>query len=660
MDIIIWDSQPDMLFDPEDQFTLILSQELFDQFKDFEKAARIFILAELDWHPNMKMHSFHGFELLKQLRIDGIRVPIIMCSILERSYFLDLGQSPYGFLNLPHSNAFIQIPAEESILKTADSFPLKLVSTQQLEDAVSHFADPHGMLNEIIHDLKNKIQQDPQAALDQALVNLRKLIPSNNLPAFDHLAANFREAIEQEPRSLSKLVTQKKLDFVALLNNSPRQFAAVEKILEWQILFIDDNPNQRETVQKNFRDRGIQCITAGTGEEAIQILEMDYRGELPIEGYPDQFHPQNSITVVICDLRFINEANEWHPMQGYDIIDHIYYKLSNFVCFYMLTSKDGSVSENAAKPRRIQVKWLPKGDVLYSGSENGFNRFFNQVKLDGTNMLRTICSFPKANYWATSTWKGKLNYHLQTYYRQFRLSDNYSEKDNWISDCAEQYIFEAELVKEEMHRNKTKVDELDFSFQFMAGIKNNAKDPDSMEKFYVKLIGRRIAIGLYFKQWEEGEISDILKYQEFRDHEVDRQLLTNYLALATKLSKIIPGQILVEERNWVEQSLGVSLDPIDRNFFDQLKRTLELVQEVLYKNGCADDFVERSIFIGNREMAHTLIKEAAELTKEYRSWSFFQAQMGHILDDKNGHFKDAIRRNGIHSLFQEISRNRIP
>ena len=143
-----------------------------------------------------------------------------------------------------------------------------------------------------------------------------------------------------------------------------------------------------------------------------------------------------------------------------------------------------------------------------------------------------------------------------------------------------------------------------------------------MDIFYIKLIGRRIAIGLHLKGRDLGDISDVLKYQQLRKGDIDKLMFSTYLALSTKLSQEIPN-LLVEERNWIEQELGINIhNTTDRNAHRILKEYLSKLHDNLRKAGCPDDFVDEKLLIASNESAQHHLRTAMKLATKYHIYDF--------------------------------------
>lgn len=649
MDVIIWDSPAKLQFyNAEENHHFLNTASEFKAFDKFEAADRIFILAELKWPENVSNQSFYGFELLKKLRLKKITCPIVMCSFLPKDYFLNHSKTIFNLLKLPASHPFVRLP-QKDLLHYEFEYPLNEISTEQLEDALHHFLNPVGTLDEILHNLKDKINYDSKAAAAEAFDDIRQIVPKVQYATLDTIKSQFFSDIDKKPKSLSRLVSNYKTTLRNLFPKSQDNIFISKEISAWGALLVDDNPRQRELIKNLLSDRGIQCFTTGSGEEAFALLRKDIRGELESDsGLP---FPKNFITVLICDLRLEDDKQNWQPLQGYDILRQVHEQEENYLSFFVLTSKRKAILNNVSKLSRMQIKWYSKEMILHTGNESAFNTFATQIKEDGTAMLDTICSFPRATSW-TQPWKNKIEKPYIDFYRVFRLAPDYYVKEQWIANCAVSFIEEAELVRDTRIKHIDKVSNQNFPTVFMSGIKGNPSDHGNMDKFYIKLIGRRIAIGLYLKGWKKEDISDILKFKELKSNSADRQLFSAYLALSTKIEDEIPTYLLVEERKWVETYLGFTLEPRNKSLFYILKKLLEEVSVKLYENNCPAEFADSEIIINNSDSAHTLLSQAYYLSKEFGTIRLLESKMEVLLE--NDTLQPSIRNNGIDTLWKVL------
>jgi len=332
-------------------------------------------------------------------------------------------------------------------------------------------------------------------------------------------------------------------------------------------------------------------------------------------------------------------------MQGYDIIDYIYKRLNNFVSFVILSAKSTELEELQDKLGYIKWRAFNKENILATENNKGFRLLADHIQQEGEDIAKLLTSFPDAKAW-TTPWKGKINISYQELYRAFRLKADYLPKEHWITNCANEFMVEADQVKDPIFKRKLKIDlSLNFSLKFKAGIPDETPTNENLNRFYVKLIGRRIAIGLFAKGWDIRDISNILKYQELNDEAIDRQLFSSYLALSTDLEKIIPNRLLVEERNWMETHTGYSMHPDDRRFYAALRELLEEFQQELYDANCLHEFVEETILIGNKKAAIDVFL----LSKQLCIQSELEQKFNDIFNAffNNDLYRNAARRNDL-------------
>lgn len=651
MKIAIWDNHFDkeFLFRDPKNWLFIEDRSAFDNFQDFKQASVIYLASELKWETDSSYTAFYGFELLIELRRSRILCPIFMCSYLPKNYFLNLGKVPYGLLFLKYSHPFIQLPQLLPVKEYAHD--VHFISERRLEDGLAHYSDQHGALNEIFHYLKNHIVNDPAHGIDYAFSNLEKIINRDKWDELRAIRIKMEEALKEHPKSPPRLVTQYKAEIKRLL---PKSSIPEEEEMEkepWLVLFIDDLIYHRKKIQALFMEVGITCITAESGAEAIKKLERDHKGKLESSN-KKRFYPPNSICVVISDYRFETEEGDWFPMQGYDIVTHIVQKLPNFLSLFMLTTKSSVVNTSKYNIPSINIKWYAKEDVLDTGSNNGFNVFCSQIRAEGRNIYSALHQYPKASVW-TKPWNKKIDVPLQLFYRFHRLSKEYYLKEKWIGLSAKDFIEKAEMVKDkQLFKRYTKIKDVGFSLKFKTGIKTPPPSPKDMDSFYIKLIGRRIALGLYLMDWSIDEISDILRYQELKDESPDRQLLSSYLALSLDFEDVIPDQLLIEEKLWLEDELKIALDSADRTFYEQLKIVLDDIIDKLRELG-ADDPLLEGLNIANSIQLERELKKMSILCNEYGLYTFFIEKL-HAFGKYEKDFSNPFKQNNYSSILKNI------
>lgn len=606
----------------------------------------IFILAELQWAPEDRATSYRGFEVVKEIRyVKQWLNPIVICSTTgDKPFFLKQAGAQFKVLNLPHSHYFLEFPLEYTAIAELIGFdsPLKALTPNQLKDIVYHTFSARGLMDEELHKLKDQITTRGNDAITEAFNNIRHLIRINTEFSLDKLKAEMHEQLSLHPDRALGLVTEFKPKIVSLLPQADQEtFIKIQ--VPWQILFIDDNEYFRELLKDKLGQCGLTCITAGSGEEAFQLLAMDAKGRIP-RTYGTDYWPAHSITVLISDLRLHSPGTEeWQALQGYDIIEQVFENHSHFLSFFMLTGKKTGIYQEYAQSK-VRIQWFAKEDVLPPVvSVSVFNSFARQIEKAGNNIEKILCSIPTASTW-NNPYPGKLKYPLKNYYRYHRLTTDYYEQENWINAAASSYV-------DEVLQDKAKPQK----YQFQAGQAEGPEFPGEMEKFRDKLIGRRIALALHIKGFSSEEIQEAMRGNIAPDN--GRQFFSTYLALSTNLDNLIPEGLLVEEKFFLEYFMGFPLNqgasPFLKDLSQQLNKiNIDFVQKYQLKKGS-------SILIGNYEQVEEAILKVSGLTEQLS----FNADRKNLMDRlkkvlneflQKAKYFNAIRACALHSIYYKI------
>lgn len=590
----------------EPEITLLENEkDLFDEkmnLKDPRKCKEydaVFILAELTWW-DYPYTAFAGFSITMKLRKSDISSPVFLISNMDRNELLMQKNPAFKILNIP-GHYFIQIKNDG--IKVDKNWKFKRLSGHLLEDLNFYFNSSTGLVTESIHHIKNKILKlygQREALIDEKHINreikyeihdILKLIPQKAQREFE---AHVNEMVSRLIQHENKLVA------VEIFKNSVLQslnkaysdsLPSLDRVMEWQVLFVEDDEHVRALVKEMFKEHGIRCITAAGSGEAMEILHADQLGELKNkQGY---FHPQNSITVLISDVRLIQSSGQWDEFQGYDLVEEIYLNFSNMLSFFLLTNKTSSMKLGFNRPRVHQEYWYSKEVLFNPGS---FNLFVQRIIEEGNRIYQSLLSSPKGTYWhkAYITSKDvKIAFPLKEYYRRYRLSALYRETELRICQTAVEFVEKVHAEKME-HGNIDRIDK----FELRSSLPNLPHEFDeTMNKFVEKLIGRRIVIGLWLcnlrnedydkdtdyldsdslliqpEHWSIEEIAFLLGKgylpsslgEDIGENagkvveSVIKSVINTHLAFSKHLNKDIPENLLVEEKQWIENNLGVHI-----------------------------------------------------------------------------------------------------
>lgn len=622
---------------------------------DLYSASALVIFAELNWDGKLKS-QFYGIDVLRKLRAERrIKLPVLFCSFLPETYFYSHQKTYFELLRTP-GHTFIQLPF--SLKKTdIEKLLLSHLDDETLEDIVESFCDVEGLLNEKIHQLKNKVilTQVEQSLSPQEIEQKLNSVVKDSFTAIATLLSDTESVEEIKQRLLNaikdKVISNKQYDraveiigqftgeLLSLLPSKPP--SQVQKLPEkpkWQVLFVDDEEHIRKRVQKEFEQRNINCITASNAEEVFQLLQEDEK--------------TNWITVLIVDYRLQTLDGKWQEKQGYTIIKDIYLEKPNFISFFALTAAHRKALLRIQKNFQMKVFTYSKEDVL--SSTGAFNMFSEKVKEEAEKMFDVVCSQPTLTAWHKQSTKNQVP--LKNYYRAHRLALDYESAEKDISKQAKEYV---DRIVEAYEKNDSEPQEHNYDFQ--ANLTCKTMDKEMLEKFRIRLIGRRIAIGLYviigfnrkgiFFAMRKNPVLDINKIpikNRPQDKSIDALLNT---ALALSIEDDIPEHLLVEEIAWLKNTMNIDLDKTNRIAYDLLEDGLELFKEKLFTNSNVPNTYKKSqINVTNFKTAETSLQDAFEIANKNRCTELLKNCLRDCLKESNKSEQIAMRVSGIENL----------
>ncbi|MEO1413325.1 MAG: hypothetical protein AAFW73_25820 [Bacteroidota bacterium] len=615
----------------------------------------IYLSEKLDWWTAAVPSS--GFAMVRELRERRFRSAIRVVAFEPRSFFEAKHDPLYQILRAPGHTLIspYDIPTDLQRLEE-NHFQL---SDQGLLDIKYYFYHPIGRVEEIFHNLKNLMYTASVAEIrERALAYFEEVIVE--LPEYradlQMLFGNFPERLRGQREQDLLLVEQTKIEVLRIIGATEGELIHVGERPPWLVLFVDDDAAIRQEMQDNFTRANIVCLTAPNAEQAFDLLRRDYQQELR---HPEDGRPlaANSITVLLTDLRFYREGSrDWQTYQGYDLINEVWEKFSNFLSFFLVTSKKGAILKSVRERRKVNITAFSKSQILQS--EADFNRFLDKVREEGESIYEAIHNRPVKGYWNT-TWKNKVNYPYGRFYRYHRMSSDYLEKEREIDEAALYFIEAAELVKDKRLPNFREIRDLPFKPQFMTEMKEAPHaSPKAMEKFYTKLIGRRIALGLFARGWDINDIASVLKDQKLESNFSNtKQLFNSYLSLSRQLEKDLEKNLLVEEMRWLEAHFNCSPHDPNRHIFQELTRLLNAFGGEYRHSEVRghEDLFERPeeqplrsrlevirYFGGLAQLAHPHLQRRTEMHRGLRNFC------------ENEHFQASLKRLRLYDFFQGV------
>ena len=527
--------------------------------QSLEPEELIIILAELKWG-DYQYTDFEGFSILKQLRVvQKRRNPVAMISLLPKEWFLHSNQNTsFQALRTP-GHHFHQLPIDWEQLFQLQPDGLHPSILQDINDSYFRL---EGVIDEEIHDLKNKVLKNTKAydnktmllkeilkEVHTALENIRAALHlSNNDDTFNKISTRLRQDLEQE------ILVKENYDYTINCIQSyvgeikrllpPDENAPIDALAgqkpPWKILFVDDDIDITRRVQELFADREMTSITANNATEVFNILRDD---------------KDNHITVLICDYRMLNEDRSWQDLQGYNILEKVFLEFPNQLALFSLTSFNKRTLLRIQKLHNMQVWSYSKDNVIGNHqSINGFNDFAEKIIEEGNKVFEWKRSQPKASSW-TKGYIKKFDRPLKDYYRLHFLSKD-REAADWKIGALAKLFFEHIANLKHKKQSPITVDILPIQ-EGIGKEKKPITEEAKLLKFRDKLTGRRIAIALKeLLEMDKFEIFTAIKegiYSKRMPEETDNninQFFSTYLALY--LEKDIPNNLLPEEKSWLE------------------------------------------------------------------------------------------------------------
>ena len=536
---------------PEES-TLIPSEEelnlLFER-QDLEQVDRCFVQASLVWSRRSSL-QFYGFDIIKKLRKRGLRCIVQIVTPFNASFF-DCSFPRYALLKVPDYHQFMKLTIGEEQLK---ALPSVKMSTELLNDIKDSLLDITSILHEIIHDLKNQLSFEKEDLKELVKIELRKktdkffkelatLLPDKKeqlneirdeliKKCLGLAGTNFKESIQKTLETIT--------DQLLALAPTPEQIENTHtpRRAKWRVLFVDDDENIRNTLKEGLERNNISCQLAKNAEEVFQFLEEDKR--------------QNRITILICDVRLINnQTAKWQSFQGYDIISEINKNYSNQLAYFVLTSGRSRLLR-MTESYKVNVFARYKRDVI--SSAGALNLFSDKVREVGEKTFFKSRSQPShAAPWRKPT--DRFDKGLSSFYKKHLSAIDYEDTEEVIN--ADASIFVDHILKGQPNEKK----------EFTITIKESKASNDEnahLKKFREHiLLGRRIALGLYVNGFSKDEIFDYMHDPaNVKKREASIKLLFNStlalsfkgdLPLADDLAKghYLKSRLLLEEIEWL-------------------------------------------------------------------------------------------------------------
>lgn len=512
-----------------------------------------------------------GIEYAKVLRRNNETRPIVFTSFDTKDNIL---KRPHTNIITAIGHTFLQSPFTTSEWQEAilyfiddDTEELEGLSDIQLKDIVLNFCGLRSSLSNTFHDFKGNLR------------NIKGSITSETEKTI---------AFENEINEFGNRVNTDYIEYPNLLNEINRilnlyekgDITSIEKILAytedslisylpadestknesistpkpWKVLFLDDKPNEISDILELLspEKRNIGYAIVNTMAEAKKAIEDDLA---------------NHFAVVVSDYRLYKNystgKNEMQKKQGYDFLIWLA-KQDRFNALVALSGLGKWFLMDSFRKRQINVKVYSKNNVLSGGA----NAFVDDLEYLGEKIYETILSIPK-----TTEWKRQ----MQHYYKWLRIESSEEDRiEQFIAAKAEEII--SHLDNKLSGLKKIKKPEEKYKYLSLQDYEGNAQanlseefKQDEISLFKLKLVYRRVLI-YYFIQGtiEPNIVAKILQLgsasavvYEKNGAESDDQYYKKNKKHVFRLQGLnesdIPFNILIEEKNWLRQKMGIEV-----------------------------------------------------------------------------------------------------
>jgi hypothetical protein len=495
--IIIWDSNKRFVEELSVELGVSSAKDAIYSLEELKNniyvSSKDAVIVLLDTDIDSKKRSAHyGLkivkELRKELRYKGLIV--VYSTMTEKQIRQNVKGSEILFTSSIRLRTFKK---QEDVnvkdfVELINSVPR--LSDDLLDDIIYNVFDNKGKIHELLHNLKNKlndidktntlieyIKEAKKIFDDYEIIFKKEVDPFKNLELEKIYTTLKKETIEDISRLWDK--EKDKLCFcysnagdqvnkfsaqileLAPVSNEEAETQKVEQI-NWQVLFYDDTDGVREKVQMYFAEKKVTCHIAKTENEVYEILKNNT---------PD-------ISLFISDIRLLDEDGHWCDRQGYDVIEEVKKKSDYPLVYAVLTSKKGTINKMVQKKRKYEILWFTKDDVI--SSAQSFNVFFDLIKecVDETYNSNKIFQ-PNYKSWY-GVYKGKYAFPLREYYKLHKESQDYHVEERSINKKTLDWLLaDGEKPKWTCRLEKKNID--------------NAE----LKRFRdAKLLGRRVALAL--------------------------------------------------------------------------------------------------------------------------------------------------------------------
>jgi len=366
----------------------------------------ILLPVELNWYDH-DYADFFGITLVQKMRLAGITLPVFFFSWLPENYFRT---EPNGSIISSMGHYFLQLPDAKMV-----DYPVRELEQQSLFDVQSSFCGIRQEVSRLLHTKTLALAPGLNIGKRKSIIKdisnkIRRLNPMP-LGLIEELNRAEKELDGiQDEKGIGKFLNSRYTDefLIGFFDEEPgsQGFYALHE--GWEVLILDDQPDQTEKLVKLLKESNIKVHQAKTYEDAVSHIEQDVF---------------NFITIAIVDYRLEDEYGNCKGSQGYDFISYLRskHRLTDFIVY-------------SGYAKEIVLYNLPglKKDQYFRKTELiEPDRLIEKIIETGDELYESIIRQP-----SSSAWKSK----YADLYSEFRIQEKFKLYEDKVSNEATRYV----------------------------------------------------------------------------------------------------------------------------------------------------------------------------------------------------------------------------
>lgn len=547
----------------EDVSVIASNGELGETLEDGPK--RLVVLLELAWEG--KRSEFYGFDLIRDLLLDGFDQPILLCSFLPREEFYDIQGIGRKLARMPFP--FVRLPAAPGVLVE------KAKNAEPFSDMWYAFVRENILVEEpfeiCAHEIKGALSKSDDElgpAVDAALGDLDAL----NLRLPEDLSRH-RKRAEQALEGGNYAEAREALEvFVGLLerHGSQRDIDAAagtkkKELPKSDVILLEDEEDQLEYYRRGL-EREFNVFAAQRAEEVLKELEEN----------PND----REYVAIIADWWLKEEDGKtWQPMQGFELLDEVGRKHGPIYRVALTSLPQGAfASIRNAAPSGIMDEYFPKGSVGNTKSYS-FPEIADSIKEGIEPVLELRNRLPTIGIWTNRDERKT----FQEAFLELYQSDEWESERAKIERASDNLVEEYVEYEEQYVQGESAPDIRDESNLTPA----TRDTPATRGRIIQVLKLRLITLALHFRLNLGDESIFQLLTGKTEDSDYSSSALRNWysnLGFSRSEGEIVRW-IMPYEEDWLKRSQGIDLEEVERKEIEEKER-----QFAQFINDRLDDF----------------------------------------------------------------------